>query len=87
ITPNWVARQNIRPLPSVVRSIEAIKKDLKAAGLRIGGQTVTKFLAEAGIDGKIEKRMVPKTLRLLPGGAAVGGGRCEAVFRNAGGGL
>lgn len=86
ITPNWVARQKIRPLPTVTRSIEAIKKTLKTSGLRVGGQALGQFLLEAGIDGKLEKRvMTPKTLRLLPAAAAAGGGRCEAIFKNVGG--
>ncbi|MBL7716836.1 MAG: hypothetical protein JNL01_15325 [Bdellovibrionales bacterium] len=51
VAPAWVTKQKFVPTPEVKKSIAAIKRAMKTAGARQGGQEIAAFLSSIGADG------------------------------------
>lgn len=53
VAPDWVAKQDVRPSKEVVASINALKQELDAAGIRIENEPIESFLARRGTEGRL----------------------------------
>lgn len=73
VSPNYVARQELRPRPETVRLVEASKQELEEKGIRPAKEDIASFLKRKGRSGDF----LPEALASQSGAAS---GECEGKF-------